>query len=470
MSSTVPVLQAYDGGLISEVAVTDWPAIDRALDRAVAIHRDSSRRLPKFKRTEILLELSKKLDAQQEIMAHMIAREGGKPLKDARVEASRAAQSVHAAAGDLHNLEGREIPMDLSPAGKDRIAFTRPEPIGPVAAISAFNHPLNLIAHQVAPAVAAGCPVIIKPATQTPLSCLRFVEMLHEAGLPRDHCVAAVCDNDAAEKLATDPRVAFFSFIGSAKVGWMLRSKLAPGTRCALEHGGVAPVIVTNCADLDMTVPKVAKGAFYHAGQVCVSVQRVYVEESILEEFVERLVAETSKLKVGDPTSAATDVGPLIDPREVTRVHDWVTQAINAGAELKTGGKAITDYVYAPTVLVNPPDDALVSTREVFGPVVCVYSYQKLREAVDRANALPEAFQAAVFAQDIDRAFSIADQLRGSAVMINDHTAFRVDWMPFAGLGPSGLGVGGIGHTMREMTVEKMTVLTLKADRDVIPG
>jgi len=217
-------------------------------------------------------------------------------------------------------------------------------------------------------------------------------------------------------------------------------------------------------------VPKVAKGAFYHAGQVCVSVQRVYVDAKMLDAFVDRLVAETQTLKVGDPTSAATDVGPLIDPREVTRVHDWVTQAVEAGAELKIGGAPVTDYVYAPTILVNPPDDALVSTREVFGPVVCIYSYDHLREAIDRANALPEAFQAAVFSQDVDRAFTIADQLRGSAVMINDHTAFRVDWMPFAGLGPSGLGIGGIGHTMREMTVEKMTVLNLKPYRDALPG
>ncbi len=470
MTATVSVVQAFDGEPIGEAPMMDWPALDMALARATEIHRDRSMLLPKWQRSEILFGLAKRLRAEQDELAMLIAREGGKPMRDAIVEAARAAQSVHATAAELHSLGGNEVPMDLAPVGQHHIAYTKREPVGPVVALSAFNHPLNLIAHQVAPAVAAGCPVIVKPASKTPLSCLRFVEMLHESGLPQDYCVAAVCKSGDAEKMATDPRTAFVSFIGSAKIGWMLRSKLAPGARCALEHGGVAPVIVTDCADLDDSIPKIIKGGFYHAGQVCVSVQRIYVDNKILDDFVDRLTAQVGNLVTGDPTSKETDVGPLIDPGEVTRVHDWVNEAVDAGAKMTIGGAPISNRVYAPTVLVNPPDDATVSTKEVFGPVVCVYGYDTVKEAIDRSNGLPEAFQAAVFAQDVDRAFWIADHLRGGAVMINDHTAFRVDWMPFAGIGSSGLGVGGVGHTLHDMTFEKMTVLSRNPSRNVISG
>ncbi|MEO0997771.1 MAG: aldehyde dehydrogenase family protein, partial [Pseudomonadota bacterium] len=334
------------------------------------------------------------------------------------------------------------------------------EPIGVVVAVSAFNHPLNLIVHQVAAAVAAGCPVIVKPAEDTPLSCFAFVGLLHEAGLPVDFAQALVTDSlQAAERLVTDARVGFFSFIGSAKVGWMLRSKLAPGTRAALEHGGAAPLIVAADADLDAAVPAVLKGGYYHAGQVCVSVQRLFLHRGIAETFVERLTAAVSGLNVGNPTLAETEVGPLIRPPEVDRVETWVREAVSGGATLTTGGERLSDTTYAPTLLVEPAADARVSTEEIFGPVVCAYRYDVLDDAVEQANALPVAFQAAVFTRDIDTAMHAWRHLDASAVMVNDHTAFRVDGMPFAGLRQSGLGVGGIPYTMHDMTIEKMLVL-----------
>jgi acyl-CoA reductase-like NAD-dependent aldehyde dehydrogenase len=285
-----------------------------------------------------------------------------------------------------------------------------------------------------------------------------LVDILREAGLPPGWCEALVTDDTVATQLVTDRRVGFFSFIGSARVGWMLRSKLAPGARCALEHGGAAPAIVAPDADLDSAVPKLVKGGFYHAGQVCVSVQRIFAHRSIVETLSTRVAEQARRLKVGDPTLPETDVGPLIRKQEVERVDAWVREAIDGGASLLCGGQAISASCYAPTVLLEPPAECKVSTQEVFGPVVCVYAYDELDDAIARANSLPVAFQAAVFTRDHATAMRAYERLDASAVMVNDHTAFRVDWMPFAGLRESGLGVGGIPHTFRDMQIEKMFV------------
>jgi acyl-CoA reductase-like NAD-dependent aldehyde dehydrogenase len=259
--------------------------------------------------------------------------------------------------------------------------------------------------------------------------------------------------------LVTDPRVAFFSFIGSAKIGWWLRSQLAPGTRCALEHGGVAPVIVEEDADLDRIVPLLVKGGFYHAGQVCVSTQRIYAHKNIADKLTQALAEKIKCLKVGDATLPDTEVGPLISTKEVDRVDEWVKEAIAEGAEIVVGSGKISDTIYSPTLIKNPKATSKVSSSEVFGPVVCVTSYENVDEAIALANGLSVSFQASVCTQDIDKAFGIAKKINASAVMINDHTAFRVDWMPFAGYKTSGLGTGGIPHTMHEMTQEKMIVV-----------
>jgi len=354
---------------------------------------------------------------------------------------------------------GHVVPMNINAASAHRVAFTQREPIGVVVAVSAFNHPLNLIVHQVGPAIAAGCPVIVKPAGDTPLSCMRFVNILREAGLPAEWCQALVTESSAvATTLVGDRRVGFFSFIGSSRVGWMLRSKLAPGARCALEHGGAAPAIVAADADLEMAAGQIAKGGFYHAGQVCVSVQRVFAHRSIARRLAEALARHALRLKVGDPTMEDTEVGPLIRHAEVQRVDEWVREAERAGGEVLSGGRTLMDSCYEPTVLREPPDSVRMSREEVFGPVVCVYAFDELDAAIARANALPVAFQAAVFTRDHDFAMHACARLDASAVMVNDHTAFRVDWMPFAGLRESGLGVGGIPYTFREMQIEKMLI------------
>jgi acyl-CoA reductase-like NAD-dependent aldehyde dehydrogenase len=422
------VVAPYDGREIGSLKLADGAAVGKALDNADKLFRDRKQWLKPHERIAILERVADMMSQRVEELAVEAAREGGKPLIDSRVEAARAIDSLRGCIEVLRTQAGVEVPMGLTPASDNRVAFTRKEPIGVVVAVSAFNHPLNLIVHQVGPAVAAGCPVIVKPASDTPLSCFRFVQMLNEAGLPPGWCQALVAKRDDATRLVTDPRVAFFSFIGSSEIGWGLRSKLAPGTRCALEHGGAAPVIVAADADLDTAIPLLSKGGFYHAGQVCVT--------------------------LGD-----TDVGPLIRPQEVDRVESWVNEAFDAGTEVLSGAKRISDSCYECTVLFDPPANAKVSEHEVFGPVICVYPYADLDDAIWHANSLPLAFQAAVFTRDVDTAMHAYNHLDGSAIMVNDHTAFRVDWMPFAGLKHSGLGVGGIPHTMHDMQIEKMLVL-----------
>jgi acyl-CoA reductase-like NAD-dependent aldehyde dehydrogenase len=453
------VVQAFDRAVIKEIPTDDGEALEAKLVTAARVLRNRDGWLRPHQRSAILLKAAELLAARQPLFARLIAQEGGKPFPDAQVEAARAVDGLRNAADELRTFAGREIPMGLTPASDGRWAFTTKEPIGIVAAISAFNHPLNLLIHQVAPAIAVGCPVIIKPAVPTPLCCLELVALLREAGLPDGWCQSFITeDNALAERLATDPRVAFLSFIGAARVGWYLRSKIAPGTRCALEHGGAAPVIVDRSADLDRIIEPVVKGGYYHAGQVCVSIQRIFVHRDIKAEFTERLAARVAALRVGDPLLPDTEVGPLIRPRETERVAAWIDEAVGGGARLIGGGR-LSETTLKPGILVDPAADAKVSQLEVFGPITCVYGFENIDQAIDIANALPVAFQASVFSRELGPALRAAQRLDASAVMINDHTAFRVDWMPFAGRHQSGHGIGGIPWTMKEMAQEKMLVL-----------
>ena len=456
------VVSPYDQSLIKEIPLVGKVEVEHALATAYGLFQDQSKWIPAHERIAILERTAEIMKTRIEELTITAAKEGGKPYNDSKIEVLRAINGVKIAAEHIAQLKGEQIPMGLTKASEGRIAFTSREPIGVVSSISAFNHPLNLIIHQSVTAIAAGCPVIIKPALTTPLSCLAFVEILAEAGLPKGWYQSIICENEAAEQLVTDSRVNYFSFIGSAKVGWFLRSKLSPGTRCALEHGGAAPVIVDKDANISDMLPALTKGGFYHAGQVCVSVQRVFVHESIFNKVAEGLSQLASKLIVGDQMNPTTEVGPLILPREVDRVEQWVNEAIAAGTKLLCGGKRISDTCYQPTVLLNPPMDVKVSTSEIFGPVVCVYSYTDRDKAIEIANSLDVHFQAAVFTENLDIALDCVKKLNATAVMVNDHTAFRVDWMPFGGRDASGIGMGGIQYSMHEMTREKLMVIKSK--------
>jgi len=453
------VRSPYDQSLIKKIPLVGKKEVEKALTTAYDLFQDQSKWITAHERIAILQRTASIMDTRIEDLTKRAAEEGGKPYTDSKAEVLRAINGVKIAAEHISQIKGEQIPMSLTKASENRIAFTTREPIGVVASISAFNHPLNLIVHQTVTAFAAGCPVIVKPASSTPLSCLAFVEILEEAGVPKDWCQVIICKNEAAELLVTDKRVNFLSFIGSAKVGWSLKSKLAPGARCALEHGGAAPVIVEKDADIEEMLPLLSKGGFYHAGQVCVSVQRVFVHESIVEKVANGLAALASKLVVGDPVDEKTEVGPLISPKEVDRVEEWVNAAVEGGAKALCGGKRISDTCFEPTVLLNPSMDAKVSTLEIFGPVVCVYSYADREKAIEMANSLEVHFQASVFTKNLDIALSTVKKLNATAVMVNDHTAFRVDWMPFGGRDASGIGMGGIPYSMHEMTREKLMVI-----------
>ncbi len=456
--SRLEVVSAFDESPIKTFDLASKSEALEILAQSYECYRDRKRWLTPRERIEVLERTAAIITSRSEELARAAAWEGGKPLRDSQVEIERGVEGIKAAIRQIWQLGGTEIPMGVTRSSANRLAYTYREPRGVVFAISAFNHPFNLIIHQVIPAIATGCPVIVKPALTTPVSCESLVGILYEAGLPQEWCQMVLCENDVAEKLVSDPRVSFLTFIGSAHVGWYLRSRLAPGASCALEHGGLAPVIMEGTADIDQSIPLLVKGGFYHAGQICVSVQRIYLDAAIAAEFKQAFVTRVEGLEVGDPLDESTEVGPLILPREVQRVHQWVQEAVERGGKLLCGGHKISNTCYAPTVILDPPDDVRLSCEEVFGPVVVLYTCQSLEEAIRRANEPDVFFQASVFTRDINVALDTARRLNGTAVMVNDHTAFRVDWMPFGGHRQSGLRLGGIGYTMREMALERMVV------------
>ncbi len=449
----------YDLHLIKEIPLNSSIDIENAIQKANNLFKNRSAWLPAWKRIEVLEKVVNLMSIRKNDLIKIACKEGGKPFIDTEIEINRAIVGVKIAIEQIGQLSGEQVPLGLTKASENRLATTIREPIGVVVSISAFNHPINLIIHQTITAIAVGTPVIIKPALTTPLSCIELIKMINEAGLPEGWCQCIICSDENAEKLATDHRVNYLSFIGSAKVGWHLRSKLSPGTRCALEHGGVAPVIIESDADIEELLPSIIKGGFYHAGQVCVSVQKVFIHKDIIDTVASRLVELTNFLNIGDPMNKDTHVGPLILPKEVDRVETWVLEAIEEGGNLLCGGKRITSTCFQPTIILNPNQNSKVSNQEIFGPIICLYSYNNLNDVIDIANSLPFAFQSSIFTKNIDVAMQVVHNINASAVMINDNTAFRVDWMPFGGRDSSGIGVGGIPYTMKEMTREKLIVI-----------
>jgi acyl-CoA reductase-like NAD-dependent aldehyde dehydrogenase len=457
------VFSPFNQEVVGTVTTSGNTDVEQALSNAQQLFANRSTWLTVSERIGILQKLIILMRTNFEKLVILAIKEGGKPLLDTRVEVTRAIEGVELCIDSLKTQTSAQTPMAINPASEGKLSFSILEPIGVVVAVSAFNHPLNLIVHQIAPAIATGCPVIVKPATTTPLSCFTFVNMVIESGLPQGWCQCLLTeDTEVAQTLITDARVDFFSFIGSAKIGWMLKSKLSPGTRCALEHGGAAPVIVDKNPNMTDLIPKLLKGGFYHAGQVCVSVQRIFVEQSNVQDIASALASAANKLIVDDPLNEETDVGPLISPKEVDRVDRWVKNALDAGAQLICGGEKLSESLYTPTILLNPPDNCEVSQLEIFGPVVCIYTYDHIEQAISCANAVPFSFQASIFSDNINVVLMAYKKLNASAIMVNEHTAFRVDWMPFAGLKESGLGVGGIPHTMKDMQIEKMLVINSK--------
>lgn len=457
--ATFDVVNPFSQAVIQSVELHSKDQALAILHESYQTHLSNAEGLPKFERISILEQFATLIKLHEEELAHISCSEGGKPMADSLIEIARAINGVKLGIQSVQNIAGVEIPMGLTAASVGRRAYTRKSPIGVIFSISAFNHPINLFVHQVVPAIAAGCPVIYKPALSTPLVSSKLTELLYQAGLPKEWCTYLMCDNDTTALLAADSRLGYVSFIGSARVGWKIKSALAPGVKIALEHGGNASIIVADDAKLSAAVPAICKAGFYHAGQVCVSAQRIYVQENIVDSFVSQLNAAANQQSIGDPLELKTEIGPIISSEALHRIDSWVQEAILEGAQLICGGNKLSNNCFEPTILLNPSEKSKVTTEEIFGPVVCVYSYKTDEEAVHRANNTPFVFQASAFTSSLSRSTFFASKLNGAAVMINEHSAFRVDWMPFGGQGLSGQGMGGIDYSTQEMLKQKLIVI-----------
>jgi acyl-CoA reductase-like NAD-dependent aldehyde dehydrogenase len=453
--SSFEVRSPYTGEMVATVVQAGQAEARRAIDAAVRAMQES---LPPWRRADILERVSQLLRDRGDELARTICAEAGKPLKAARVEAARAVNTFGLSAGEARRLTGESVPIAGTEPGEGHMAWTVRVPIGVIGAITPFNFPLNLVAHKLAPALAAGCAVVLKPASQTPVSALRLAALCEEAGLPPGWL--SVLPGRAAEigdVLVEDERVRMLTFTGSAEVGWGLRSR-APRKKVALELGNASPVIVEGDAELELAASKVATHAFSFAGQTCVSIQRVYVEREIVDDFLALLVPKVEALQVGDPADEATDVGPLIDAANRDRVLDWLEEASSGGAEVVTGGMAENGLI-RPTVLTGVAPEMKICAQEVFGPVCSVIPYSSLEEAFELANATEYGLQAAIFTRAIEPALRATAGLEFGSVMINEAPEWRVDQMPYGGTKASGNTKEGPAYTIREMTEERLVVL-----------
>src|SRR5437588_6096659 len=453
----IDVRSPYSGEVVGRVAKAGAEETRRAIDAA---ERAMQEPLPAHKRAEILVRVAGYLGRRHDEVARLISAEAGKPLKAARVEAARAMSTFTMAAVEARKLAGEMVPMDASQAGAGKLAFTLRRPLGVVGAISPFNFPLNLVAHKIAPALAAGCAVVLKPASQTPLSALLLAELETEAGLPPGWLNVVVGPSaEIGDVLVEDDRVRVLTFTGSGEVGWKLRER-APRKKVLLELGNATPVVVAADADLDAAAEKLAANAFSFAGQSCISVQRVYVERGAYDGLLERLLPRVEALRVGDPADEETDVGPVIDDDARERILDWIGEARSAGARILTGGDLDGELI-RPTVIADAAPELKVSCEEVFGPVCTVNAVDSLDEAVELANSTRYGLQAGVFTRGVRPALDLARRLEFGGVTINEAPTFRADQMPYGGVTASGNTREGPAHAVRELTEERLVVVDL---------
>jgi acyl-CoA reductase-like NAD-dependent aldehyde dehydrogenase len=451
------VTSPFDG---SEVAEVSSPT-DADVEEAVAAASETfqkSRRLPVHARAEALMHISRRIEERADEVAGTIAREGGKPLKWSKVEAARAASTFRWAAETIRGMDGELMRLDTDPALGSRIGLVRRFPYGPVLGISPFNFPVNLVAHKMAPSLAVGAPIVLKPASATPLGALLLGELFAETDLPGGMLSVLPISSEKAGGLVQDPRFKKISFTGSSPVGWKIKSQ-DPKKHVTLELGGNAGVIVHSDADLDHAAQRVAFGGYYQAGQSCIAVQRIFVHAPVYEDFVTRLVKQVEALKVGDPMDPETEVGPLIDAKALDKVSSMVDEAVSQGAEVLVGGER-KDPFYSPTVLASVRQDMDVCLEEIFGPVTTLSKYETFEEAIDAVNGTAFGLQAGVFTSDIQRAFLAHRDVQVGGVIVNDVSAFRADQMPYGGTKDSGYGREGLRYAMEEMTEPRVMVLS----------
>lgn len=453
----VPVTNPFDGSTVAET----WLAGEAEVERATAAAVEAApvmRHLPAYERAAILARVSAILTRRRDEIGRALAGEAGKPIRDALTEVDRAAMTFHVASEEARRLGGEVIPLDLAAHGQGRIAIVRRYPLGPVAAISPFNFPLNLSAHKLAPAVAAGNPIVLKPATKTPLSALFLASALDEAGLPKGGASVLPMSRELGDRLVTDDRFKLLTFTGSSTVGWAMKAR-AGRKRVILELGGNAGVVIDETADVAWAVKRVVTGGFAYAGQSCISVQRVFVHDAVYDAFAAQLAERVSALKVGDPLDPATDVGPMIDTGEVDRIEAWVQEAVADGARVLAGGRRVSASTYAPTVLEGAPEAAKVCAQEVFAPLVALYRFRDFDEALAAVNRSRYGLQAGVFTTDLLRTLKAWDVIETGGVIVNDVPTWRIDHMPYGGVKDSGIGREGPRYTIEEMTEPKLLVI-----------
>ncbi|MGQ0825295.1 MAG: aldehyde dehydrogenase family protein [Actinomycetota bacterium] len=458
----IEVRAPYDGALLGRVPECGPAEVERAVTAARAAV--ASGPLPQWQRAEILDRAAQLLAASVESFAWLIAAEAAKPIKTARVEAQRAVSTFQFAAVAARTLAGDVVPMDASAAGEGRLAFTLRVPIGVVGGISPFNFPLNLVAHKVAPAIAAGCPMVLKPASQTPISAILLANMLiDECGLPADQLhVVTGGGGTVGNALVDSDGVAMITFTGSPEVGWGIKAR-APRKKVGLELGNNAPLIIEPNADIETAAKKVAVAGFSHAGQSCISTQRIYVHADVHDRFLDTLVPLVESLVVGDPRDEHTDVSALISTKERDRVVSWIDEATAADAKTVTGGTVRADGVLVPTILDDVTPEMKVCSQEVFGPVVGVAPYTQLDDALRLANDTRYGLQAAIFTSSLDDALRAARMLDFGGVLVNEVPTFRADQQPYGGVRDSGNTREGPRYAVREMTEERVVIISMSA-------
>ena len=454
---TFEVHSPYDGSVVAEIAVPTAADVEEACSVAAEAFAES-KNLPVWARADALDHISKRLSETIEENAKLIAAEGGKPLKWAMVEATRAASTFRWASEVIRHGDDEVMRLDTEQALGSRIGLLRRFPIGPVLGITPFNFPLNLVAHKVAPSLAAGAPIVVKPASATPIGALRLAEFFAETDLPKGMYQVLPVSSKVADGMARDDRFKKISFTGSSEIGWYLKG-LDPKKRVTLELGGNAGVIVHSDADLDFAAQRIAFGGYYQAGQSCISVQRVLVASEVYEDFATRLTKQVESLRVGDPMDPTIDVGPVIQQQEVERIQGWVDEAVSQGAEILTGGTG-EGPMFQPTLLSNVTPQMKVCREEVFGPVVTISPYQTFDDALKSVNDSKYGLQAGVFTNDINRAMEAHRTLEVGGVIVNDVSAFRADQMPYGGSKDSGVGREGLRFAMEEMTEQRIMVLS----------
>jgi acyl-CoA reductase-like NAD-dependent aldehyde dehydrogenase len=452
----------YNGEVIARVCQAADSDIEDAIRSAVDGF-ERTRRMPSHQRSAVLHRLIQQMDRRADDFVEAMILEGGKTRGVAKAEFGRAKETIRASAEEAKRIGGEIIPMDWTAAGEQRMGFVRRLPLGPVVGIAPFNYPLNLGCHKLGPAVAAGNSFILKPASATPLSALLLAEALLEAGYPPEALSVIVCRGSQAERLVSDPRVAFMSFTGSSEVGWHLKS-VAGRKRVGLELGGNAAAIVHEDANLDYAVGRIVLGGFTNAGQNCISVQRVLLHRPIYDEALGKLIEQTAALKVGDPREEDTDVGPMIDAQAAEKAAAWVREAVAAGARIALGGRNDGALLH-PTILTDTKPDMCVDCQEVFAPVITVGAYDEFEEAVRRANDTDFGLQSGVFTQNINRVMRAFESMEVGGLQVNDVSTFRVDHMPYGGVKGSGIGREGPRYAIEEMTEMKLMVLNLAGGR-----